>query len=158
MCCGCSVVLSVFMLLSLNSHFNSDRPKLGGHELYCTCMTEGLFHLVYHQYSLTCTWTGSHSSSVGHDFPHGHISEEGAEGTHKRCLCSWLWWNLHCLRICWQDHQGMCGRRERKRRVEREEGEKTKEEGNKRAPLSSCLNFLIIKLTPYTAQKIPISL
>ena len=51
----------------------------------------------------------------------------------------------------------MCGR-ERERRVEREEGEKTKEEGNKRAPLSSCLNFLIIKLTPYTAQKIPISL
>ena len=40
----------------------------------------------------------------------------------------------------------MCGRRERERRVERGEEEKTKEEANKHAPLSSYLNFLIVKL------------
>jgi len=88
MSCGCSVVLSVFMLLSLNSHFNSDGPRLGGHELHCTCMTGDFFHLVYHQCSLTCTWTGLYSSCVGHDLPHGHISEEGVEGTHEYCPCS----------------------------------------------------------------------
>ena len=52
------------MLLSLTSHFNSDTPTLGGHELYCTWMTEDLFHLVYHQYISLHTHGQDHTVAV----------------------------------------------------------------------------------------------
>ena len=48
-----------------------------------------------------------------------------------------------------REREGWRGRKGRRRQRRR---------GTSIHPLSSCLNFLIIKLTPYTAQKIPISL
>ena len=68
-----------------------------------------LSHLVYLQCSITHTCTGSDSCSMGDDFSHGHYSEEGVEGTHECCLCSWLWWKVHRLRICGQHYQGTYG-------------------------------------------------
>jgi len=47
-----------------------------------------------------------------------------------------------------REREGWRGRKGRRRR----------RRGTSVHPSSSCLNFLIIKLTPYTAQKIPISL
>ena len=59
--------------------------------------------------------------------------------------------NDRTIKVCVEgrEREGWRGRKGRRRQRRR---------GTSIHPLSSCLNFLIIKLTPYTAQKIPISL
>ena len=78
-----------------------------------------------------------HEGSVGTvDFDEKYIVSGSNDKTIKVCVGEG------------REREGWRGRKGRRRR----------RRGTSVHPLSSCLNFLIIKLTPYTAQKIPISL
>ena len=50
--------------------------------------------------------TGSHNSSVGHEVSQRHSAKEGTGGAQGSCECCRLWWEVHCLSIWRQDHQG----------------------------------------------------
>jgi len=132
------------MLLSLNSHFNSDRPRLGGHELYCTCMTEDLFHLVYHQYISLHTHGQDHTVAVWDMVSHMEIFLRKMLKGHTNYVLAVDFDDKYIVSGSADKTIKVCVGEGRERRVEREEGRRQRRKGRSMHPLSSWINIIII--------------
>jgi len=146
MSCGCSVVLSVFMLLLLNSHFNSGRPRLGGHELYCPATLRISFILytinvalhAHGQDRTVAVWDMNSLMNIFlREVLRGHTESVRAVDFDDKYIVSGSYDST--IKVCVGEGREREGWRGRK-------GRRQRRRGSSMHPLSSCHNFLIVKL------------